>query len=308
MSNPFAADNAPEPGAGGTDRPQPPAGYPAQPYAAPGQHAAPDRAPVFRPGVSSGGPSYPPGAPAQPGPGPDPATQVYPAADAAPAAPSYPAPGFRPAAPGYPAPTSGPAAPGYPAPTSGPAAPGYPAPTSGSAGSGYAAPTSGPAAPGYPAPGFDPVSAPGYAGTAPTFDPYAAQPAVPARRSRATLVLALVAAVFFIATAVLAPLYLVKSRDYDTKTKAQAGTISQQHTQLDGLKKQLQDKQNELDDANTKQKGTADQLTEVTQEKQALATCITAISAVSAAKTQAQLDKALDAADTACQNAEKYLN
>ncbi len=273
--------------------------------------------------------------PAQPNPyqqAPDPGPAGYPyqqppAPASGPPAPVYPASG--PPAQSYPA--SGPPAQGFPA--SGPPAQAYGQPTSGypaadsygvaptqalPGGNPAAAPTS--YQPGAaPLPAYDPnapVSAPGYDQYQPPVSvgppgAYQQAPAPAPRKSPATLLLGIAAVVFFLATAVLAPLYVVKSNDAAKTSKSQRAEIASKSSQLANAQKQLKDKETELSSAKSKQTDTDAQLAEVKKEKDAIADCLNLFVEVQTAvnrKDTATYNRLYPQLVSACDEADKYLN
>lgn len=282
--------------------------------------------------------SYPPaGQPESPTPpgsspaAPQPLSPTGPSAAATqPLRPGQPTPGYPAggspvapvSAPGYPStPVSGPSWPtapvsgaGYP-PVSGPGYSGAPV-----SGAGYP-PVSGPGYPGAPVsgPGYPSVSGPGYP-AGPVMAPTSAMPTLdapfgaPAAKRRPLVpVLAGLAALFFLATVVMTGLYLSKSSD-DKRTRAQVAaqqkTISDQGKKIDGLSGDLQSTKDQLSKTQQDLTGTKNTADELQHEKEVISNCLTLLGEAGAAADRGDrttYNAKMKQADSACNEADKYL-
>lgn len=151
-----------------------------------------------------------------------------------------------------------------------------------SAASGYNPAGSGPPTAG---PTYAPVSADPYGGS--TFPSYGGPvadlgsgAAVPRRRG-GVIALAAAAVLFLLATGVLTALFVTKTneadrtrRDLTAQVASRDSTISDRDRQVEQLKKDLQAKTEELDDAKQSLTGSQNQVTELNRQKDVIAKCI----------------------------------
>jgi uncharacterized protein HemX len=151
--------------------------------------------------------------------------------------------------------------------------------------------------PSYPTPSY-PVSAP------------SAPPATPAKRGPAVLVLAIVAAVLFLATALSTTLYITKNNAYNKKVSSSNAQIADDQKRIKDLQTQLQSAQDELSTAQQQQRGTQDQLDEITKEKQTITDCLRLLAQAGQAQQAhaANASQLANQADAKCTEAEKYLD
>jgi hypothetical protein len=177
-------------------------------------------------------------------------------------------------------------------------------------------PVSGPAY-GQPMSG-PPVSGPAYGqpmSGPPGMAPYGAAPAP--RRSRAVLVLALVATLLFLVSGVMTGLFVTKNNELNRTEKrlnAQVsqrdGTIAANTTEIGRLKTELQVMQDKLDNTEQDLTGTRNDRDEQARQKKVIASCLdkltTALGAA-AAGNKGQYDAAMKGLDKVCDEAENYL-
>ncbi|SCL22236.1 hypothetical protein GA0070624_2493 [Micromonospora rhizosphaerae] len=246
---------------------------------------------------------FPPAYPPQPPPGPQPAGgTVYgsPYGAGQPEPPRY--------GPAQPDPTlPQPAAPPSAPPVPGQFTPGSAAPVSGPS---YTQPMSAPpmSAPPVSGPGFgQPMSAP------PGPNVSYGAPAPGARKSRATLILALVAGLLFVLGGVMTGLFVTTNNELhrtEKQVSQRDGTITANKQEIDKLKADLQTVQDKLADTEQDLTGTKNDRDEQARQKKVIATCLdkltTAIAAASAGD-RAAFDKANKGLDKVCDEAENYL-
>ncbi|MFI5928102.1 hypothetical protein ACIA3K_19180 [Micromonospora sp. NPDC051543] len=163
-----------------------------------------------------------------------------------------------------------------------------------------------------------PVSGPAYGqpmSGPPGMAPYGAAPAP--RRSRAVLVLALVATLLFLVSGVMTGLFVTKNNELNRTEKrlnAQVsqrdGTIAANTTELGRLKTELQVMQDKLDNTEQDLTGTRNDRDEQARQKKVIASCLdkltTALGAA-AAGNKSKYDAAMKGLDKVCDEAENYL-
>lgn len=197
--------------------------------------------------------------------------------------------------------------------------PGYPASTPP-----YAGPVSAPPVPG---PGYGqplsapPVSGPGYGqplsappGMAPAYGPAGASST---GRGPALLVLALVAALLFVVSAVMTGLFVTKNNELNRTERRLTGQVSQRDdtiaantAEITKLKTDLQAMQEKLDNTEQDLTGTRNDRDEQARQKVVIASCLdkltTALGAA-AAGNKGAYDAAMKDLDKVCNEAEDYL-
>jgi hypothetical protein len=122
-----------------------------------------------------------------------------------------------------------------------------------------------------------PMSAAPYSGPPGYGYPTTGLPATPPRRGPALVVLAALTAFFFLVSVVFTTLYVTKSSAYNRQVRLVSQrdrTISDEMTQINDLKQQLQSTKDQLNDEQQRQSGTQGQLDEMTKEKQVIANCL----------------------------------
>ncbi|MGC4771462.1 hypothetical protein ACLQ25_21140 [Micromonospora sp. DT44] len=163
-----------------------------------------------------------------------------------------------------------------------------------------------------------PVSGPAYGqpmSGPPGMAPYGAAPAP--RRSRAVLVLALVATLLFLVSGVMTGLFVTKNNELNRTEKrlnAQVsqrdGTIAANTTEIGKLKTELQVMQDKLDNTEQDLTGTRNDRDEQARQKKVIASCLdkltTALGAA-AAGNKSKYDAAMKGLDKVCDEAENYL-
>ncbi|WP_435205990.1 hypothetical protein [Micromonospora sp. bgisy143] len=163
-----------------------------------------------------------------------------------------------------------------------------------------------------------PVSGPAYGqpmSGPPGMAPYGAAPA--ARRSRAVLVLALVATLLFLVSGVMTGLFVTKSNELNRTEKRlnsqvsqRDGTIAANTTEIGRLKTELQVMQDKLDNTEQDLTGTRNDRDEQARQKKVIASCLdkltTALGAA-AAGNKSKYDAAMKGLDKVCDEAENYL-
>ncbi|MEU5904758.1 hypothetical protein ABZ780_10330 [Micromonospora sp. NPDC047467] len=278
--------------------------YPAGPPTPPQQYAPQQPTPQqYAPAQATPPQQYAP---------PQPTPQQYASGQAAPqygaAQPVPPQYGTPQASPGYPA-----SAPPYGGQVSAPpvSGPAYGQPMS-------APPVSGPA---YGQPmSAPPVSGPAYGqpmSAPPGVAPYGPPATPPARRGRAVLVLALVAALLFVVSGVMTGLFVTKNNELNRTEKRltnqvseRDGTITANTTEITKLKADLQTMQDKLDNTQQDLTGTRNDRDEQARQKKVIASCLdkltTALGAASAGNRSAY-DAAMKGLDKVCDEAENYL-
>ncbi|MEU0550368.1 hypothetical protein [Micromonospora sp. NPDC005979] len=195
-------------------------------------------------------------------------------------------------------------------------APGQAAPQYG-AGQTAAYPASAPPYAGQPM-SAPPVSGPAYGqpmSGPPGMAPYGAAPAP--RRSRAVLVLALVATLLLLVSGVMTGLFVTKNNELNrtekrltTQVSQRDGTIAANTTEIGRLKTELQVMQDKLDNTEQDLTGTRNDRDEQARQKKVIASCLdkltTALGAA-AAGNKSKYDAAMKGLDKVCDEAENYL-
>jgi hypothetical protein len=158
-----------------------------------------------------------------------------------------------------------------------------------------------------------PFSGPPVSGPAGFGYPTTAVPAAP-RRSPAVLVLAALTAIFFLVAVLFTTLYVTKNGAYNKQVKLVSQrdkTVSDELTQINDLKTQLQSTKDQLNDAQQRQSGTQNQLDEMTKEKQTIANCLNLYNKVVNAllnNDKNTFNATFPSMKTACDDAAKYVN
>jgi hypothetical protein len=155
-----------------------------------------------------------------------------------------------------------------------------------------------------------PLSGPPFAGMPPYGYPTTGVPA-PAKRSPIVPILAGLAALFFLMTAVFTTLYITKSSSANRTISLRNKTISSYSTQINDLKTQLQSTKDQLNDAQQRQSGTQNQLDEVAKEKQVISNCLNLYQKVVNAllnNDKATFDANFNDMKSACDEAAKYVS
>lgn len=123
--------------------------------------------------------------------------------------------------------------------------------------------------------------------------------------------LAILSVVFFLAAALATTLYVTKNNAYNSKVRSSNAQISDDQSRIKDLQTQLQSAKDELSTLQQQQRGTQDQLDEITKEKQVISQCLNLLAqagAASQAGDRTRANQLATQADQVCSEAEKYLD
>ncbi len=143
---------------------------------------------------------------------------------------------------------------------------------------------------------------------------YPPQPPAGARKSRAALVLAIVAGLLFVAGGLMTGLFIAKSGEL-TKTESaltsqiadRDSKIEANGSEIDRLQRELQTAKDKVKDVEQSLAGTQNARDEQERQKEVIVKCLNLFSDAMTATSKAAFDKAIKAAEKACDEADKYL-
>lgn len=211
-------------------------------------------------------------------------------------------PPYQPSPPSYPPPQP-PAQPSYPPQPDQPWAPGSGGPAAGSAPF-YEPTRQMPAGAGVGNPSAPPYGSPI---SGPAYDSALAAPQPPARRGRATPVLAAIAVLLLLVGGVMSALYVTKNGELsDTKHD-----VASQEAQIKDLQGQLEKAKDDLSAARQDLTGTQNAQKETQRQKAVISKCLNLIAEAGSAAARndtAEYNRIAKQVDKACDEAEKYLD